>query len=90
MRLLNLSAVVLLVVLLCLGSAAGQLSEPHAHDSQADTAGNKFLQRQATEDKHAADPGRANHLTRALSALIASQTAALCKAVCTVMCSTLM
>lgn len=71
MRRLTCSAVVLLAVLLCTGTAAGQLSKPHAHDSQADTAGNKFLQRHATEDKHAADPGHANRLMQALSALSA-------------------
>ena len=75
MRLLNLCAVFLLAVLLRAGTAAGQLSKPHAHDSQADTAGNKFLQRQATDDKHAADPGHASHLKRAMSAMTALQAA---------------
>ena len=63
MRRLGLYAAVLLAVFLCAGTATGQLSKPHAHDSQADTAGNKFLQRQVTDDKHAADPRRASYLT---------------------------
>lgn len=52
MRHFCISTAAVLLFVLCFGQAAGQLSKPHAHDRQTDTASNKFLQRLPTDDKH--------------------------------------
>ena len=45
-------ATALLALLLLPALATAQLSKEVAHDSNLNTTGNKFLQRQATADEH--------------------------------------
>jgi hypothetical protein len=45
-------ATALLALLLLPALATAQLSKAVAHDSNLNTTGNKFLQRQATADEH--------------------------------------